>query len=454
MSVREPADNRTALDVGHLLDEGRWTPYQQRLVFLTALAIIFDGADNQLLGTAVPALMRDWQVTRAAFAPVLALGFLGMMIGGAIAGIAGDRIGRKSALVGSVVLFGAATAAAGAVNGVQGLAVTRFFAGLGLGGALPNAAALAAEFVPRRHRALAVTLTIVCVPLGGTLAGLLALRVLPTLGWRMLFAIGGVVPILAAVLLVVSLAESPRYLWTRPSRRGELVALLRRMGHAIADNAPFVQNAPAVARAGIGALLTPDRRADSVALWCAFFSCLLAVYLGFNWIPSMLTGAGLSPQTGSTGITMFNLGGVAGAIAGALTFARAGSRVTMLTLAAGAVLSAAGLSALRIDASTSAFTVIVMLCLTGCFINAVQTTMYALAAQMYPTEIRATGVGTAASIGRSGAIASTYAGTWALDAGGPRAFFLLVGAAMIASGVALAVIRRHIPRSTARIPHP
>ena len=448
MSAREPAEDRTAVDVGRLLDDGRWTPYQQRLVFLTALAIIFDGADNQLLGTAVPALMREWQLARAAFAPVLALGFLGMMIGGAAAGVAGDRIGRKTALVGSVLLFGAATAAAGAVSGIPGLAFTRFFAGVGLGGALPNAAALAAEFVPRRHRALAVTLTIVCVPLGGTLAGLLALRVLPTLGWRTLFVIGGVIPIAAAVLLLASLAESPRYLLTRPSRRGELLALLRRMGHAIVDRVPFAQDAPSGVKAGVGALLTPDRRTDTIALWFAFFSCLLAVYLGFNWIPSMLTGAGLSPQTGSTGITMFNLGGVAGAIAGALAFARAGSRATMLVLAAGAVLGAAGLAALRIDASTSTFALIVMLCLTGCFINAVQTTMYALAAQMYPTEIRATGVGTAAALGRSGAIVSTYAGAFALDAGGPRAFFLAVAAAMIAAGLALAVIRRHIPRAS------
>src|SRR3954467_9673106 len=125
MSVREPADSRTALDVGQLLDEGRWTPYQQRLVFLTALAIIFDGADNQLLGTAVPAMMRDWHVARAAFAPVLALGFLGMMIGGAAAGLAGDRIGRKNALIGSVVLFGLATAAAAFVGSIQGLGITR-----------------------------------------------------------------------------------------------------------------------------------------------------------------------------------------------------------------------------------------------------------------------------------------------------------------------------------------
>jgi AAHS family 4-hydroxybenzoate transporter-like MFS transporter len=86
-----------------------------------------------------------------------------------------------------------------------------------------------------------------------------------------------------------------------------------------------------------------------------------------------------------------------------------------------------------------------MLALTGGFINAVQTTMFALAAQVYPTVIRATGVGTAAALGRSGALLSTYAGAWALDTGGPRAFFLVIASALTASGAALAMIRRHIP---------
>jgi AAHS family 4-hydroxybenzoate transporter-like MFS transporter len=284
----------------------------------------------------------------------------------------------------------------------------------------------------------------VCVPLGGTLAGFLALRVLPALGWRVLFVVGGVIPIAAAAVLMLALAESPAYLLTRPIRRAELVALLRRMGHAVPDGARLAEPA-AAARASIGALLTPDRRADTVALWVAFISCLLAVYLGFNWVPSMLTGAGLSPETGSTGIMMFNLGGVAGAIGGALVFPRFGSRLTMLALVAGAVVSAAALAATRIDAATSTMMVVALLCVTGGFINAVQSTMYALAAQMYPTAIRATGVGSAVAIGRTGAILSSYAGAWALDAGGPRTFFVAVGAAMVAAGLALAVIRRHIP---------
>ena len=88
-----------AVDLGHLLDDGRWSGYQKWLVFLTALTIIFDGIDNQLLGVSIPTIMTEWPVPRGAFAPVVALGYLGMMLGGAAAGLAGDRFGRRTALL-------------------------------------------------------------------------------------------------------------------------------------------------------------------------------------------------------------------------------------------------------------------------------------------------------------------------------------------------------------------
>ena len=156
-----------------------------------------------------------------------------MMIGGAAAGLAGDRFGRRGALLSSMALFGICTLAVSVVSSVDALAALRFFAGIGLGGAMPNAAALAAEYVPARKRALAVTLTIVCVPLGGTLAGLIAIPALPAFGWRALFVTGGIVPIVAAVALLRVLPESPRYLAARPARWNELRALLARMGHPV-----------------------------------------------------------------------------------------------------------------------------------------------------------------------------------------------------------------------------
>ena len=166
--------NPKTIDVGNLLDEGRWSPYLKFLVLLAALAIIFDGIDNQLLAVSIPSMMKEWSLPRSAFSNVLATGMIGMMIGGAIAGFVGDRLGRKVALLASVVVFGVMTMTISAVNSVFALGLLRFLAGIGLGGAMPNAAALASEYVPRRQRPFSVTLTIVCVPLGGMLAAYLA----------------------------------------------------------------------------------------------------------------------------------------------------------------------------------------------------------------------------------------------------------------------------------------
>ena len=206
------------VDVASVLDEGRWSPYQKLLVAGTALAIILDGMDNQLLGNVIPALMKEWSLPRAPFTTVLALGPLGMILGGTAGGVLGDRIGRRTALVSSVLAFAVPTLAIATVDGVTMLGLFRFLAGLGLGGAMPNAAALASEYVPRKQRPFAVTLTIVCIPLGGTLAALFAGQVLPRYGWRALFVIGGLLPFLVALALSKLLPESPQFLAIRRER--------------------------------------------------------------------------------------------------------------------------------------------------------------------------------------------------------------------------------------------
>lgn len=436
----------TAVDAGQLIDAGRGTSYQKWLVALTALTIAFDGIDNQLMGVAMPTVMREWNVPRSAFAPVISLGYLGMMAGGAIAGLVGDRLGRRTALLGSMLVFSVMTIAVAVVDGIAALAFLRFMTGLGLGGAIPNAAALAGEYVPLRHRPLAVTVTIVCVPLGATIAGLVAIPALPAVGWRALFLLGGALPLIAALVLPFVLPESPRFLARFPARRGELIATLRRMGCAVGDDATFANPADAaVKRASVAELFAQERRGDTVALWLAFFSCLLAVYLGFSWIPSLLSSAGFSSSVASTGIAAFNLGGVCGALVGGLCITRWGSRVSMLTLAGLAVLSAAAMAAMPLVVSAAVLPIIAMLAITGGLINGVQTTMYALAVHVYPGPIRATGTGSAVSFGRIGAVVSGYVGAWALDYRGSLSFFAVIAIAMLVCTLALALVRRHVP---------
>jgi MFS transporter, AAHS family, 4-hydroxybenzoate transporter len=433
------------VDIGPILDEGRLSSYQRRVVALIALSIIIDGIDSQLLGIVIPGMMTEWAVPRSAFAPVLAAGFVGMMVGGAIAGVVGDRLGRRVALTGSVLMFGLMTVAASRIDSLFALGVLRFFIGIGLQGASPNAAALVAEYIPLRHRAFAITATIVCIPLGATVAGLIAIPVLPSLGWRGLFVIGGLLSIAISVSLMRFLPESPRYLARRPKRWPELVRILQRMGQEPTVGAGFVDLAetPVGPRAPMRAIFNSP--VDTIALWSAFFFCLLAVYSGFNWIPSLLTGAGFDSTVANTGITAWNLGGVVGAVTGGLAIARFGSKPSMLAMSGGAVIGALVMRSMTISPTSPTLPIIGLLAIIGAFINAAQVTMYALAAHIYPSTVRATGVGTATSVGRIGAILSPYAGTWALELGGNRSFFTLVAAAMVAVFMSLAAIKRHIP---------
>ena len=403
------------IEADRLIDQGRWTAQQKMLIALTALAIVFDGIDNQLLGVAIPSIVREWSVPRAAFAPVISIGYFGMMIGGAVAGLAGDRFGRRSALIASLMLFGGATALTAIVSTPSELALLRLLASAGLGGAIPNATALAAEYVPTRSRPVAVTLTIVCVPVGGTIAGLLGVRLLPVIGWKMLFVAGGMIPFLYALALMRVLPESPRYVARSWERWDESIrAVFQR---------EFVR--------------------DTMALLAAFFSCLLAVYLCFSWLTSLLTSKGFDPATANIGITAFNLGGVAGALAGSMVISRIGSRLPMMLMAAAAAGSALVLAIMTIDPSR-VVPIMTMLTIVGALINGVQVTLYALAAHIYPSAIRATGVGTASVIGRTGAIVSGYAGAWAIDYRGSEAYFALITAAMVSTLIALACIRRHV----------
>jgi AAHS family 4-hydroxybenzoate transporter-like MFS transporter len=381
--------------------------------------IVVDGMDGQLLANAIPSLTREWNLPRAAFATASAAAPFGMIFGGVLGGMLGDRAGRKVALLGSVITFGVLTLAAAFVTTIPMLTLVRFAAGIGLGGAMPNAAALVAELAPLRHRPLAITATIVCIPVGGLLGGLLAGQIVPQYGWRTLFVIGGIAPVVLALSLMRVLPESPGFSRER-----------RQPGGTIA------------------ALFAPELRRDTVSLIVAFMSCLLAIWTGFLWLPSMLTDAavGFAQADASYALSLFNLGGIAGALAGAMVIQRFGSRPALLTITVLSIASALVMASL--PPSPEAFLrTMVSFAVTGALMNAVQATMYALAAHVFPASIRGTGVGTTVAVGRVGNVLASYVGSWALVAGGPPLFFMTWAAALTIVFVALAMIRRHIPRS-------
>ncbi len=435
-----------AIDVVDRIDRAPWSGFQKSVLLLAALAVILDGLDNQLLGFAIPALIADWGVTPADFAPVVALSLVAMSIGTALAGFFGDSYGRRPTLIVCVATFGFATGAIAFVDDFSSLFALRLIAALGLGGAMPNATALLAEYTPLQRRSLAVTLGIVGVPVGGLLGGLIAAGVLPVYGWRALFLIGGILPLIVAAIMVFRLPESPSYLVRQPHKRLQLVQVLRRCGLQVADDAQFASaTTGAAVRQPFLTLFQGPLLRDTLVLWLAFFSCLLCVYAVFNWAPTMLVGAGFDLAVASSGLAGFNLGGIAGALTGAWFMDRYGSRPTLITGAAGGAVVAVLMAIWGFDASAGSSPVLVVLAmaLLGASINGVQVMLFALAAGVYPASNRATGVGVALAVGRVGAVASSYAGATVLGYGADAYFAWLAGA-MLVVVVAVVLLKRHI----------
>ena len=442
------------VDAARLLEEGRWGGYQKLLILGTALSVLLVGVANQIIGPSIPAMMKAWSLDRAAFSSALAAGPIGFMFGSLFGGMLSDRIGRRSTLILSALAFGIATLAIAGVNGIPMLTVLRLLSGVGFGSALANAAVLAFEYVPKRQGALAVALTATCIPVGGFLAASISSSLLPGFGWRALFLLCGIIPIIFALVAFKAFPESPLYLASRRERWPELIALLRRLDHTLPDDVVFAgsgSSETSKSRTSIRDLILPGFRLDTLGMFGAFFFSLLAAYLGIQWLPIWLTGQGLTPPQAVQALKVWNIGGIGGTLVCALLIQRLGSGIAMRGTATLSIVCALVLATTPIDPKET-LSLMVMLGVLGGLVNAVQTNMYALAANIYPAAIRGTGLGTAMAVGRIGSLMAGYIGA-ALFAGGTRSYFASFAVAMALALVSLALVRRHIHRilSPARV---
>jgi MFS transporter, AAHS family, 4-hydroxybenzoate transporter len=395
-----------------------WSRAAQVVVAMVAVALMLDGVDAQALGLAIPPLMQEWGLTRADFAPITAGSLIGMAIGATFGGLVGDRIGRRAALIGSILLFGLPTGLATLAQDTGSFGALRAVAGLGLGATLPNATALIAEFMPLRLRSLGMSIAMFAQPLGSMTAGLLAALLLVSHGWRSLFLIGCAAPIALALLFLWRLPESPGFL--------------------ARDKTPRQ-------KASLGALLIAGRRRDTLIAWLACFLSLLALYSMLSWAPAMLAAEHVPLGFTGTAIATFSIGGIAGSLACGLMIRKWGSRTAQLVIGATGI--AAGVLLIVLFRAGAATTTVIgaLMPFVGVGAAGTQTTLFALGAHLYPTELRATGLGAILGVGRLGAVASAWVGARAVDAGGAVGFFTLFAVAIAASTVACVAIRRSIP---------
>lgn len=437
-------DHTRSLDAD--IDARALTPVQWRVLALCTLVILLDGFDVQAIAFTAPAIARDWSLAPGSLGPVFAAGLVGMAGGALLIGPLGDRYGRRAALIASVLAFGLFTLATAFARSVPELIALRVLTGLGLGGALPNATALMTEYAPARHRQFAIAVIFLGIPLGGMLGGVVANALVPRWGWPAVFVAGGVAPLLLAPVLVLALPESVRFLLLRPGRWPAAARALAALGLA-GDPAQYATRERAPAGAPVRRLFEEGRAADTLKLWVVFFFNLMAVYFLISWIPTLLVEEGYGLHRATQTSVLLNLGGAVGPLVLAALTVRYGTRRPLAAyfLAGAAAVAAVG----QVGGSLPA--VMAFTFLAGFFTFGAQISMNALAAEIYPTAARATGVGWALGIGRLGSIFGPVVGgaLVALALGLP-VYFGLFGALLLIAGLACAAIRRHTPRAAPR----
>ncbi|WP_038822588.1 MFS transporter, partial [Pseudomonas syringae] len=203
------------LDVQAFINAQPLSGYQWRIVALCFLIVFLDGLDTAAMGFIAPALSQEWGIDRASLGPVMSAALIGMVFGALGSGPLADRFGRKVVLVVAVFLFGIFSLASAYSSNIDQLLVLRLLTGLGLGAAMPNATTLLSEYTPERLKSLLVTSMFCGFNLGMACGGFVSAKLIPSMGWHSLPMLGGILPLVLAVVLMVWLPESARFLVVR-----------------------------------------------------------------------------------------------------------------------------------------------------------------------------------------------------------------------------------------------
>lgn len=407
------------VNVTRLIDDHPLSPLQIRVLILCGLVALLDGMDLQMIGLAAPSIARVLHVAPRAFGAVFSAALLGLMLGAFVLGPMADRFGRKRILVASTTIFGVFTIGTALATSFTALLVIRFFAGVGLGGAMPSFISLASEYVPHRMRTLLVTVLWAGFPFGGVVGGLLAAILIPAAGWQSLFYIGGLAPLAVAAALIVALPESLGFLVTSGAPPEAIRRIIHRISpHAVTETArTFVLDEERLPGLPVRHLFTGGRATGTLLLWVPYFMAFLMLVTNSAWSPILLNAAGLG--AGQPGIVMatYNGGSVIGTLIVGWVIAISGPYRVLTVLLA---LSALAFGAVGYAAPS--FGLVTLLeGLGGFLLGAGSSGLIALAAVFYPTAIRSSGVGWATTAGRFGSftgplvVAMLVGQHWSID---------------------------------------
>ena len=397
------------VQVSRLLDQRGLSSFHYSLIFWCVLLSLIDGYDIAAIAFAAPHLVREWGLKPGQLGPVFSASLVGILFGSALFGWIGDRYGRKIALISSNLLFGVFTFAAAYSTNLEQLFWLRLLAGLGIGGVIPNIVAIATESAPRKYKATLALIAVGFVPIGGAIPGVVAATLVPAHGWQILFIIGGIVPIVLAVLGLFTLPESIKFMALHESQRAKMERTLAALdpGFKVPPNATFIIedeqqfrgfNPAYLFRQGLW-LITP-------LLWLLFALNLMGYFFLLSWTPTLMQMLKLPPSVGALAGAMIQIGGTVGS----LLLARWFERQRFFAIAIVFVIAVPIVASIGFAGTTSTTALAIATFFAGFCVLGIQTGINVAGALVYPTSLRANGSGWELGIGRIGSIIGPLVG--------------------------------------------
>jgi AAHS family 4-hydroxybenzoate transporter-like MFS transporter len=439
--------SQATVDVTQILDDQKITGFNISLVVLAFLVMMTDGYDLGAAAFAGPGLIKEWGLRGPELGILLSSSLGAGLFGPPLLGFLADRFGRKRVIVAGAFPFGLFSLAAVATSSLNQLVATRIFAGVALAGTLPIMVSLINEFAPKHARATMVVLMFTGVTFGGGIPGLIAAKFMAAHGWRILFWVGGLAPLVMATILFVALPESVKYLTLHPSRRAELVALLKRIDPAlqVSPDAHFIisgeQNRP---RFSIGALLEGPLAVLTPLYWTSNLVCLMVFYFINQWMPTVLSSSGVTIEQAAIATALFQFGGTLAGLISMRFLDKVGFLpVPILYACAIPVVISIGIPDLPPVA------LIGLVASAGFCLLGLQFGNIATEANIYPTYIRSWGIGSNFAIARIGGALGPLLGGMAFGAHLPAQQIFAIAAAPLVLGLIVALLI--VPRYRAQL---
>lgn len=427
------------IDVHSLAGKAKFNGFHGRVLFLCVLMLILDGYDLAVVGAALPSIMKDMGVDATSAGIMAGSALFGMMIGAISLGTLADRFGRPAMICVCVALFSLFTAAAGLTNDPITFSVTRFIAGLGIGGVLPIVTAQMAEFSPNALRTRLVTLVFAGYSIGGILVALTSKQLIESYGWQSVF-FAAALPVVLIPFIMKSMPQSMAFL-TKNGRHDELRSLLKRLvpeyplsGHEQFAGPSAGNNKDAPVRR----LFQEGRGFSTAMIWVAFMTGLFMVYALSSWLTKLMAMAGYTLGSALNFVIVFNVGAIAGAIFGGWLSDKVNIKRVLIAFY---VVGAVALTAMGYTKSTELLFVVVFI--VGASTLGTQLFAYAYAGDFYPPAIRSTGVGFASGVGRIGAIVAPVLIGWLVSLKLPlEQNFLVIALAGLIGALAVTLINQ------------